>query len=198
MLRRHYLPIVSTLGGLLIGYVFLHPYTMLVYALMHPRQPTGTGYNWTELGINAVTAMHPLMLPMAFAFAFFGGMIGLLVGILLERRSRLMEVRLEREKEKAALHTLEQVMVTLAHHLLNANMIIGGKVRHCRKVSSDPDILASLEVIEEQGRKIDTVIATLRKTTEIKVALYTSDGSVKMLDIAHDLEEQMRGAQGGQ
>ncbi len=70
-------------------------------------------------------------------------------------------------------------------------MIIGGKVRHCRKVTSDQDILDALKVIEEQGRKIDAVVGSLRKATEIKVAQYTTGGTVKMIDITREIEEQI-------
>ena len=82
-------------------------------------------------------------------------------------------------------------MVTLSHYLLNANMIIGGKVRHCRKMTVDQDKLASLNVIEEQGKKIDAVLKALRNSVEINTSGYTSDGLVAMINISRELEEKL-------
>jgi len=61
------------------------------------------------------------------------------------------------------------VTVTIARHLLNANTIIGGKVRQCRRLISDQEILKVLADIEEQGRKIDSTIKSLREVTELKI-----------------------------
>jgi len=70
-------------------------------------------------------------------------------------------------------------------------MIIGGKVRHCRKAISDQDILAALGVIEEQGRKIDAVVNALRESTEIRIARYTTDDKVQMIDISKEIEDRL-------
>ena len=82
--------------------------------------------------------------------------------------------------------------MTLSHHLLNANMIIGGKVRHSRKVVINEDILTDLTVIEEQGRKIYAVIKSLREAIEIKTADYTTSGEVKMIDIEKEIEDHLK------
>jgi hypothetical protein len=66
-------------------------------------------------------------------------------------------------------------------------MIIGGTVRHCIRLEPKQDILASLAVIEEQGRKIDAVIRVLGKITEMKTADYASDGQIMMIEIAQEL-----------
>jgi hypothetical protein len=86
---------------------------------------------------------------------------------------------------------MKKLMVTLSHYLLNANMIIGGKVRHIRRRVSDQDVVASLAVIEAQGRKIDSVIDALKKVTEIKTTDYTADGTIAMIDISKELEKQL-------
>lgn len=190
MLKRYRLQVVSTCVGVVLGYVLLHPYTMLVLALLsafkgEPRQLH------TELTAGHLAAFDPLMLPMAISFGLFGGLIGLLVGTLLKRHREFRTVEHENEKKRAALETLQEVVVTMSHHLLNANMIIGGKVRHCRKVTSDQDIISALGVIEEQARKIDVVVGALRKTSEIRLARYTSDGTVQMIDISREIEEEM-------
>ena len=196
MLRRYRLQVVSTLIGMVLGYVILHPYTMLVLALLSVLDGE-TVHLHTDPAIGYWVAFHPLMLPMAISFALFGGLIGLLLGVLFRRKEELWAAERENETKRVALETLKGVMVTLSHHLLNANMIIGGKVRHCRKAASDQDTLVALGVIEEQGRKIDAVIGALRKAVEIKVARYTSDGTVQMIDIAREIEEELTRKGGG-
>jgi hypothetical protein len=131
------------------------------------------------------------MLPMAASFAVLGGVIGLLVGILISKRESLHQAELARAKKKIALETMKNLLVTLSHYLLNANMIIGGKVRHCKKLVSDQDVSASLDIIEDQGRKIESVVKALKDITEVKTADYTSDGQVLMIDITRELEEQL-------
>lgn len=194
MIKRYYLQIVSSLLGALGGYILLHPYAMLVYALVHLHEENSFHFHWEDLTEKAFTAFHPMMLPMAIPFAVFGGVIGLLVGILVDRNRKLVAVEHEGREKRIALDTLKQVMVTLAHHLLNANMIIGGKVRHCRKATSDEDILAALGIIEEQGRKIDAVVSALRESTEIRIARYTADDKVQMIDISKEIEERLNRA----
>jgi delta-aminolevulinic acid dehydratase/porphobilinogen synthase len=83
-------------------------------------------------------------------------------------------------------------MVTLSHYLLNANVVIGGEVRHSRKSELTEDVLASLEVIEQQAKKIDSVIQALRKITAIKTANYTSEGHDLMIDITEEIDEQLQ------
>jgi len=55
---------------------------------------------------------------------------------------------------------------------------------------SDQDVISSLAVIEEQGRKIDSVINALKRVTDIKTADYTADGNIEMIDITKELEKQ--------
>lgn len=180
------------------GYLLFHPYTMLVYALMHMHSKEELHLHWRESSADAIASFEPMMLPMAISFAVFGGVIGLLIGILIDRKKRLDVAEHETEKKKIALGTMNKLMVTLSHYLLNANMIIGGKVRHCRKATSNDDILDALMHIEGQARKIDAVVAALRKLTEIKTAHYTASGQTTMIDIAQEIEEQLKRAKGKQ
>jgi hypothetical protein len=188
MLKRHRLQIICSVTGMVLGYVLLHPYTMLVSALLNVSQEATHPAGFAG---RIPAFYHPLMLPMAISFTLFGGFIGLLVGILLNRKRELWIVEQENEKKRVALETLKEIMVTLSHHLLNANMIIGGKVRHGRKFTTTQEILTTFDGIEEQARKIDAVINALRKTTEIKVAPYIASGTTQMIDIAREIEEEM-------
>ena len=188
MKSLHWDLVVSVIAGMGLGFLILHPYSMLVQRYISPGPPESM---WRDLGEKAFDSFGPVMLSMGLAFALFGGVIGLLVAVLSDRRKKLLISRHEKEKQQIALRTIHDLMVTLSHHLLNANMIIGGKVRHCRKSAVDQDLLECLNVIEEQGRKIDAVLKSLRNLVEIHTVGYTTDRLVTMLDISKDLEEQL-------
>ena len=80
---------------------------------------------------------------------------------MMDRLQKAFKAEYENERKKVAIETLKRLMVTLSHYLLNANMIIGGEVRHAQKLKSNKDTLISLESIMEQAKKIDAVINSL-------------------------------------
>ncbi len=182
---------VFLLLGMAVGFVVFHPYTMVVYSLLHSHD-TGFHLHWDDLKSQAFLAFEPNMLPMAIAFVVFGGAVGLLVGIAIEKTKRLVRAEAEREKSKIALETLEQLMVTLSHYLLNANMVIGSKARRCQKKASQKDILSDLSIIEEEAHKIDAVMKSLREVTEVKTTLYSTGGTTRMIDIAREIETRIK------
>ena len=188
-MKRLHIWAFYSVAGAIAGYIILHPYSMLVYFLTGANQLPNSLPGWNEFSTHTFMPFRPVMLPMAIAFASLGGVIGFLVALLVERKKKLDAAMRESEKNRAALDAVKSLMVTLSHYLLNANMIIGGKVRHCRKGISDGDLLAALAVIEEQGRKIDAVIGALGKIVEIKKADYTTDGQISMLDISREVEK---------
>lgn len=105
------------------------------------------------------------------------------------RRLRMAE--LENENKKVALETLRQLMVTLSHYLLNANAIVGGMVRRCRKAQSLTEIDRPLQVIEAQAKKIEIVIGALKRVTDIKTTSYTSETNTLMIDVAKEIDEAL-------
>jgi sigma-B regulation protein RsbU (phosphoserine phosphatase) len=106
-------------------------------------------------------------------------------------RHRLRVEQLESEKKTIALETLRQLMVTLSHYLLNASTIIGGMVRRCERVKSEAERLPALKTIEEQAKKMEAVIAALKRMTEIKTVDYTQKGRTLMIDVKKEIEETM-------
>lgn len=102
-----------------------------------------------------------------------------------KQRLKLMEF--ENERKEVALETIRQLMVTLSHHLLNANTIIGGMVRRTARAKSKQERFASLEAIKEQTTKTETVIDALKKVTQIKTTDYTSEGSTLMIDLKNEI-----------
>jgi delta-aminolevulinic acid dehydratase/porphobilinogen synthase len=111
--------------------------------------------------------------------------------MILKRRKHLRDIAHENEKNQIALETLQRLMITLSHYLLNANVVIGGEVRHSRKTATSEDSLASLNIILREAKKIDSVIHALRKITTIRTANYTSEGHDLMIDITEEIEEQL-------
>ncbi len=168
--------------GMLVGYIIFHPYTMLVYSL--------TGFSQGGMHLKDIFfSFNRTMLLMVIAYAILGGSIGLLIAVIIEKQKQLYAVTFENEKKKVAIETLQQLMITLSHYLLNANMVIGGMVRRCKRSKSNEDILRSLEVIAEQAKKIDAVMSALKRVTEIKTAKYTAEGHALMIDISKEIEE---------
>jgi len=184
--------VLYILLGMIGGFVLLHPYTMMVYALMHVfKGAAGVHMGWGGITFRGLMAFKSTMFPMASAFVIFGGLIGLLVALVFEKKGRMLLLEVENEKNKIAIQTLKEVTVTIAHHLLNANTIVGGKVRQCRRLTSDQEILEVLADIEEQGRKIDATIRALREVTEVKIMDYTTNGEVKMIDIDDQIRDRL-------
>lgn len=187
--RSRTLYIVAGMSG---GLLVLHPYTMIVYALMHLHD-RGGGFHlhWNDISLRGLLAFDPNMIPMVSAFVIFGGLVGLLTSVVIERKRKLLMLGVENERNQIAIQTLRELMVTISHHLLNANTIIGGKVRQCRKLVADEKALEVLSHIETQGRRIDATIRSLREITEMKIADYTTGGTVTMIDIDEKIREKM-------
>lgn len=175
--------IKSFFGGALAGYLILHPYAMLVNYF------TDSGHGGMDMKEMIILAFQHLTLPMAVPFVLFGGFIGLLINGVLDRQSRLYAAESENQKKKAALETLQRLMITLSHYLLNANAVIGGMAGRCNKCHPGQGIEEYLNIIEAEARKIDAVVGALRRLTEIKTADYTSEGHGLMIDISKELEE---------
>jgi len=189
VLIKYRIEIFFSVAGAVFGQMIFHPYAMLMYYLMDMSHGKELHLHWQGLLEKIAMTFNPMMLPMAFSFAFFGSISGLLLGIIIARKKRLYVVEYENEKKKIAMETLRRLMVTLSHYLLNANMIIGGMARRCRKSEPSSEVRDAVKIIEEQARKIDAVISALRKVTRIKTADYTTHGHGLMLDITKEMDE---------
>jgi hypothetical protein len=188
-------PIWGLVLGGTAGFLLLHPYVMLLAsmgAIPGHSSPALAG-DWS---LQSILALEYAMLPMAVPLVFFGTAFGLMAGLYLNHAYRLQQLVLEQEKDATALEAVKALTATLSHYLLNANMIIGGQVRHCRRFTPDQEILESLQVVEEQGRIIDAVVGALRELARI-VILRGSSGQdtsrqVSMIDLTGELEERLQ------
>ncbi len=106
-------------------------------------------------------------------------------------KQRMILVKLENERKTIALTTLNQIMVTLSHYLLNANTIIGGMARRSVRTRSKAERLASLEVIKEQANKTETIIAALKRVAQIRTADYTPESHILMIDLKNEIEKTL-------
>ena len=196
--RRHDVkwlrPAWGVMLGTLLGFILLHPYVMLLGSMgvipghFAPSFPGG----WD---LKAVLALEYSMFVMAAPLALFGAATGFMAGVYLNRTERLHQVLLEQEKSTASLEAVKVLSATLSHYLLNANMIIGGKVRHCRRLDPSQDILESLMVIEEQGRIIDAVVGALREVAKVAI-IHGTPNQIPMIDLTKELEERLRQFEG--
>ena len=179
----------ALLGGL-AGFLLLHSYVMLLAsagAIPWHSSPAAS-VDWS---LQSFLALERAMIPMAVPFAILGAVLGLMAGSYLNRAHRLQQLLLEQERSTTALETVRAFTDTLSHYLLNANMIIGGQVRHCRRSTPSYEVMDSLRIIEEQGMIIDAVIGALSDLARI-VIFQESPGQVPMIDLARELENRLR------
>lgn len=169
------------------GYILLHPYTMLVYGLYGHHGAVSGGIILRRLLADVSAAFRLDMAPMGLPFALLGALAGSLLGFWLEARSR----RFEMEKRLLAVDTLRQLMVTLAHHLLNAVQGIGGFAALALRKEKDEDKRRPLEIIKQESIKIEAVVKALQSLESVITERYTKSSETLMIDIRKELQERI-------
>lgn len=182
------------LAGMLLGYLLIHPFAMLASTLS-PRL-SHFPMEFSFWGHHLRISFAPEMLAMGSAFAFLGGLAGFCLGIWYLQKEKLTAERLESQRRRVALETLHELMVTLAHHIRNANQVIGGFSSRLTKKAPDPEAQRELEMIQQASREIDAVIDSLESLTKIEYARYTSVWETKMIDLKKELEIRLEPAPG--
>jgi len=175
------------LFGAILGYLVLHPYTMLVYGLYGHHGAAPEGMDPRRLLEDVPAAFRLDMAPMGLPFALLGALVGLLLGFWLEARAR----RFEMEKRLLAVNTLRQLMVTLAHHLLNAVQGIGGFADLALRKEQDEDKRRPLEIIKRESIRIEAVVKALQSLESVTTERYTKSSESLMIDIRKELQERM-------
>lgn len=179
--------ILLSLAGGSAGYILLHPYTMVVYGLYGHHGAAPEGMDLRSLLEDVPTAFRLDMAPMGLPFALLGALAGLLLGFWLEARSR----RNEMEKRLLAVDTMRQLMVTLAHHLLNAAQGIGGFAALALRKEQDEEKRRPLEIIKQESIRIEAVVKALQSLESVTTERYTKSSETLMIDIRKELQERM-------
>jgi signal transduction histidine kinase len=175
------------LCGAVLGYLVLHPYTMVVYGLYGHQ---GAAPDRVDLRVvlgEVLAAFRLDMMPMGLHFALIGALIGLLLGVWLEARSR----RSEMENRFLAVETLRQLMVTLAHYLLNAVQGIVMYTSLALRKEQDEDKKRPLEGIKQEAIRIEAVVKALQSLESVTTERYTKSGETLMIDIRKEIQEKM-------
>ena len=178
-----------TLAGIVVGYLLMHPFAMLAY-ILGPQYSTPT-LEYNLWGHQVHLAFRAEMVAMGGAFAFMGGIAGFCLGAWSLQKERWMAEKLESERRLAALETLRDLMVTLAHYIRNSNMVIGGFSSHLLKHIADVDFAHKLQMIQQASREIEAVVNSLQNLTEISTVQYATEGQARMIDLKKELEAHL-------
>jgi signal transduction histidine kinase len=178
-----------TLAGMLAGYFLVHPFAMLANSL-GPRMPH-LPMEFSFWGHHLRVFFSPEMLAMGMAFAFMGGLAGFCLGIWYLQKERLTAERLESQRRQVALETLQELMVTLGHHVRNANVVIGGFSSRLIKHAPNPEAQQQLEMIQHASREIEAVIASLESLSQIDRVRYIGEWETRMIDLKKELEARL-------
>ncbi len=178
-----------TLAGMLLGYLLVHPFAMLASILSPHLSRFPMGFTlWSH---HLRISFSPEMLAMGGAFAFMGGLAGFFFGIWYCQKERVTRERLEFQRRQVALETLQELMVTLAHHIRNANVVIGGFSSRMMKNLPDPEVQRQLQLIQKASREIEAVIASLESLSQINHTRYIGEWETRMIDLKKELEARV-------
>jgi signal transduction histidine kinase len=186
-----YTPIISfTLAGIVIGYLLVHPFAMLAYILgpQHPHDFMDVALWHRQLSL----AFSPEMLAMGAAFAFMGGVAGFGLGAWYLQKERLAVEKLESQRRQVALATMRELMVTLAHYIRNANLVIGGFSSRLARGNSDREVLHDLALIHRASQEIDAVITALESLTQIEHTQYIDAWQTRMIDLHQQFKARLQ------
>jgi signal transduction histidine kinase len=181
--------LLFTLAGMVMGYLLMHPFAMLAY-ILGPHHPHGS-WDVSLWARQVHGAFSPEMLVMGLAFSLMGGAAGFGLGAWHLQKERLAQEQLETQRRQTALNTVRELMVTLAHHIRNANLVIGGFSQHLQKHISDPELRRQLELIHRASHEIDEVIASLENLSQIDQVKYIDSWRTEMIDLKKELEARL-------
>jgi signal transduction histidine kinase len=178
-----------TLAGSVVGFFVIQPLVVLVYNLAPETRLAFHDLSfWKRL---LEMSLSHTSLFMGVAFAVFSGATGLCFGSWLYHKERLVAEKLESARRLAALQTTKDLMVTLAHYLRNANLVIGGFSHRLAHRVGDPKQQEQLRLIHQASLEIAAVIDSLQDLTEISTTQYIDSGAARMIDLKQELEKRL-------
>ena len=179
--------VLSVLGGAAGGYFLLHPYAMIVYRYYEtpsPQRSIAAGWMTMET-LSGIC--HPDMLPMGIPFALLGGVAGAFFGLWLIGKNR----KVEAEKKLALVEAVRQLMVTLAHHLLNSATGIGGLADLFLRKEQDERKKNQLVIMKKEAVRIEAVVKSLQSLKTVTSERYIGNSETLMIDIRKELQERI-------
>ena len=182
------------LTGILAGVIIVHPYVMLVNRLTGPGPLTGQPQNFGDVGFPGIIA--PNMLPMTIAFAFFGGICGLLLGLLIERNRRVLHYRYQAELHTNLTAALHQLLDVVSHYILNGSMVISSHARRLEKKTTRKN-LPHLAAIIRQSEHNEAVLKLLKGSDFLQQIDPTDATYEKLIELNQKIEAQLKHAPGG-
>ena len=177
------------LVGMLLGFFVIQPLNVLVYNLAPQIRLEFHNISFWKRLLEMST--DSISLFMGLAYAVLGGITGLVFGMWLYQRDCLQAEQIESARRLTALKTLQELMVTLAHHIRNANMIIGGFSNILAQHLAEGRQKEQAQLIRQESKNIDAIIDSLESLTEISVTQYTTSGTAQMIDLKQELEENL-------
>lgn len=165
--------------GVISGFIILHPYAMLVE-------------HFTHITAGTMSIFAPEMIPMTMAFVLFGGALGGMAGNRWHKARQLEEARVERERRKAAVDILRQLMVTLSHYITNSTTAIGGFARRGLQNDRKQEIVEGyLRIIGAESERIRVVINSLNSVISADPFAPDADEAALMLTLQQEITGNM-------
>jgi len=182
-----------TLAGMAVGIFIIQPLNVLLFNLAPETQLEFHDLSFWKRLLEMSTDSTSIF--MGAVLAVFGGITGLCFGMWLHQRDRLMAEQIESARRLTALETLKELMVTLAHYIRNANMIIGGFSNNLACHVGDAKQKEQAHLIHQASKEIDAVINSLQNLTEISVTQYVTSGTAQMIDLKEELDKYLAAAE---
>ncbi len=179
--------LLSVLCGAVGGYFLLHPYVMIVYRYYETSSPQRSIAAGGVMMGTLSGVCHPDMLPMGIPFALLGGVAGAFFGLWLNGKNR----KVEAEKKLALVEGVRQLMITLAHHLLNAAAGIGGLADLFILKEQDERKKRQLEIMKKEAVRIEAVVKSLQSLKTVTSERYIESSETLMIDIRKELQEKI-------
>lgn len=178
-----------TLVGMALGFFVIQPLIVLVYNLAPQTRLEFRNIDFWMRLLDMSTDSTSIF--MGLAFSVLAGITGLCFGSWLYQRDRLVAEQVESARRLAALETLKALMVTLAHYIRNANMVIGGFSDHLIRHVLDQNHKDRLQLIHKASQEIEAVVDSLQNLVQISATEYIASGTAQMIDLQKELEERL-------
>jgi signal transduction histidine kinase len=161
IIKKHFL-LMSTLLGAALGYVFLHPFGMVVHAFFHLHEDEGYLHlHWDEILITIKEAFAWHHLPEALSYIILGAIISFLFGKIIIAYRTINE----------QLQTFSRIGINasgIIHDLGNPLAILRSCIYSLKQKSEKPDQIAACEKMTKQAEHISRMVMDIKITAQDK------------------------------